>query len=116
MSRNQQTFIEKRIVSNENIPDRLFACFARASPETSAALSPIYETGKSIPDTLAKLHTGVIPVTVTITSELIWQITCERINFLNSEVMVTVTGIMWRIRSRGFKFSGQPGKHFQQRS
>jgi uncharacterized protein YciI len=56
MSQNQQTFIEKRIVSNENIPDRLFACFAKASPEASAALGPIYETGKSIPDRLANLY------------------------------------------------------------
>ena len=53
---SQQTFIEKRIVSNEIIPDRLFACFAEIEPEAAAALSRTYETGEKIPDTLAGLH------------------------------------------------------------
>ncbi len=53
---SQQTFIEKRIVSNEIIPDRLFACFAEIEPEAAAALSRTYETGEKIPDTLADLH------------------------------------------------------------
>lgn len=56
MSENKQTFIEKRIVSNETIPDRLFACFAQVSPEAVAALSRAYEAGEKIPDPLADLH------------------------------------------------------------
>ena len=55
MSRNQQC-IEKRIVSNEIIPDRLFACFAEVAPEAAQAFSRTYETGKNLPDTLAGLH------------------------------------------------------------
>ncbi len=56
MSRNQQTFIEKRIVSNETIPDRLFACFADVAPEAAQALSRTYETSEDIPDTFADAH------------------------------------------------------------
>ena len=56
MSENKQTFIEKRIVSNEIIPDRLFACFAEITPEAAAVLSRTYETGETIPDTLADLY------------------------------------------------------------
>jgi uncharacterized protein YciI len=56
MSESKQAFIEKRIVSNEIIPDRLFACFAKVSPDAATALSRTYETGEKIPDTLADLH------------------------------------------------------------
>ena len=56
MSQNQQTFIEKRIVSNEIIPDRLFACFVKVTPEAAVALSRMYGAGENIPDTLAGLH------------------------------------------------------------
>ena len=56
MTRNRQSCIEKRIVSNEIIPDRLFACFADVSPEASAALSRTYETGANLPDGMADLH------------------------------------------------------------
>lgn len=56
MSENRQKFIEKRIVSNEIIPDRLFACFAEVAPEAAASMSRTYETGEKIPDTLADLH------------------------------------------------------------
>src|SRR4030042_6134791 len=56
MTKNRQSCMEKRIVSNEIIPDRLFACFADVSPEASAALSRTYETGANLPDGMADLH------------------------------------------------------------
>jgi uncharacterized protein YciI len=56
MSRNRQSYIEKRIVSNEIIPDRLFACFAEVGPEARAALSKTYETGEKLTDDMADLH------------------------------------------------------------
>jgi uncharacterized protein YciI len=56
MRRNQQGYIEKRIVSNEIIPGRLFACFAEVSPEARPALGRTYETGANLPDYMADLH------------------------------------------------------------
>src|SRR4030042_594100 len=56
MDRNKQGYIEKRIVSNEIIPDRLFACFAEVRPEARPALSRTYETGANLPDDMADLH------------------------------------------------------------
>jgi uncharacterized protein YciI len=56
MSQNKQTYIEKRIISNEIIPDRLFACFADVDKEAGVALSKAYQTGESLPDDIADLH------------------------------------------------------------
>ena len=56
MSQNRQTYIEKRIISNEIIPDRLFACFAEVAPEAAQALSRTYKTGKNLPEKLADIH------------------------------------------------------------
>jgi uncharacterized protein YciI len=56
MSRNWQSYTEKKIVSNEIIPDRLFACFAEVSREARDALSRTYETGANLTDDMADLH------------------------------------------------------------
>jgi uncharacterized protein YciI len=56
MSRNRQSYTEKKIVSNEIIPGRLFACFAEVSPEARDALSKTYETGANLTDDMADLH------------------------------------------------------------
>jgi uncharacterized protein YciI len=56
MSRNRQSYTEKRIVPDEIIPGRLFACFAEVSPEARAALSRTYETGANLTDDMADLH------------------------------------------------------------
>jgi len=56
MNQNRQTYIEKRIISNEIIPDRLFACFAEVAPEAAQALSRTYKTGKNLPEELADIH------------------------------------------------------------
>jgi uncharacterized protein YciI len=50
MNQNQQSPVETRIVSNETIPPRLFACFAEVSPEVSGVLRRIYENGENVPD------------------------------------------------------------------
>ncbi len=56
MSGNWQSPVETRIVSNETIPTRLFACFAEVSPETGAALNRAYAAGERLPDSLSDLH------------------------------------------------------------
>ena len=48
--------METRIVPNETIPARLFACFAGVSPEAGAALNTTYETGENLPGDLAGLY------------------------------------------------------------
>jgi hypothetical protein len=42
-----QIYIEKKIVPNETIPDRLFACFADITPETGEILKEIEENDKA---------------------------------------------------------------------
>jgi uncharacterized protein YciI len=56
MSQNLQSPVETRIVSNETIPGRLFACFAEVNPEAGAALSKTYTNGKDLPNDLSGLH------------------------------------------------------------
>ncbi len=56
MSQDRQSYIEKRIVSNEIVPDRLFACFADVSAEVRTVLNKGYETGAGLPGDLAALH------------------------------------------------------------
>lgn len=51
-----QIYIEKRIVPNEIIPDRLFTCFTDIIPEAGTALKNIYETEKSLSDNITDLH------------------------------------------------------------
>ncbi len=53
MSQNWQGPVETRIVPNETIPARLFACFAEVNPEAGAALN---KAGKSLPNDIADLH------------------------------------------------------------
>jgi uncharacterized protein YciI len=55
MNRNQGP-IETRIVSNELIPARLFACFAEVSLEAAAELNRTYETGENLPQDLSDLY------------------------------------------------------------
>jgi uncharacterized protein YciI len=52
MSENQSP-VETRIVSNEIIPARLFACFAEVSPEAGAALNKTYKTGENLPNDMS---------------------------------------------------------------
>jgi uncharacterized protein YciI len=56
MSWNQQSPVEIRIVPDETIPDRLFACFAEVGPESAAALSKISETGENFPGDISGLY------------------------------------------------------------
>jgi uncharacterized protein YciI len=51
-----QIYIEKRIIPNEIIPDRLFACFTDITPEAGTALKNIYETENSLSDDITDLH------------------------------------------------------------
>ena len=53
---SQLSPVETRIVSNEVIPARLFACFAEVSPEAGAALNKTYEAGEKLPKDLSDLH------------------------------------------------------------
>ena len=53
---SQQQYIEKRIVPDETIPDRLFACFADVDPNAAIELSKTFETGEKLPGPLAELH------------------------------------------------------------
>jgi uncharacterized protein YciI len=56
MSQNQQSPVETRIVPDETIPARLFACFAGVSPEAGAALNTICQTGRNLPDDMVRLY------------------------------------------------------------
>jgi uncharacterized protein YciI len=56
MSQNWQSPVGTRIVPNETIPARLFACFAKVSPEAGAALNKTYETGENLPSDMSGLH------------------------------------------------------------
>ena len=49
-------YVEKRIVPNEVIPDRLFACFADVAPEAQAPLKELYDNEKRLPGDMADLH------------------------------------------------------------
>ena len=48
--------VETRIVSNEIIPSRLFACFADVSSKVSGALNNFCETGQAPPNGIAGLY------------------------------------------------------------
>ena len=48
--------VEKKIISNEIIPSRLFACFADVSPQVSGALNNSCETGQAPPGDIAGLY------------------------------------------------------------
>jgi uncharacterized protein YciI len=48
--------VEIRIIPNETIPERLFACFAAVSPEVGVALNRTYEGGESLPGHLAEIY------------------------------------------------------------
>ena len=56
MNQNWQSPVETRIVSNETIPARLFACFAEVSPEVGMALNKTFETGENPPNDLSGLY------------------------------------------------------------
>ena len=56
MSPNRQSPVENRIVPNEIIPARLFACFADIDPSVGAALGKTYVTGEDLPGSLSALH------------------------------------------------------------
>jgi uncharacterized protein YciI len=56
MSQNQQLPVETRIVPNETIPARLFACLAKVNAETGAALNRTYETGENLPGDISDLY------------------------------------------------------------
>lgn len=56
MSQDWQSPAETRIVSNETVPARLFACFAQVNPEAGAALDKTYATGENPPEELSDLH------------------------------------------------------------
>jgi uncharacterized protein YciI len=47
MNQSPQLSVKTRIVSNETIPIRLFACFAKISPESGSVLNRTYETGEN---------------------------------------------------------------------
>ncbi len=51
-----QNPVETRIVSNETIPSRLFACFADVSTKVSGALNNSCETGQAPPDDIDGLY------------------------------------------------------------
>ena len=51
-----QIYIEKRIVPNEVIPDRLFACFADITPEAQNPLKELYGNVKSPSYDMEDLH------------------------------------------------------------
>ncbi len=53
MSQNRQSPVETRIVPNETIPARLFACFAEVSPEVALALNKTYDTGENPPNDMS---------------------------------------------------------------
>jgi len=56
MSQGPQSPVETRIVPNETIPARLFACFADVDPSVRAALFKTYATGENLPNVLSVLH------------------------------------------------------------
>jgi uncharacterized protein YciI len=51
-----QQYVEKRIVPDETIPERLFACFADVDPNAAIELSKTFETGENLPGPLVELH------------------------------------------------------------
>lgn len=51
-----QIYIEKKIVPNETIPDRLFACFADITPEAGEILKEIYEKENTVSHEISDLH------------------------------------------------------------
>jgi uncharacterized protein YciI len=53
---SQQKYVEKRIVPDETIPDRLFACFANIDPNAAIEFGKNIEIGKSLPGPLAQMH------------------------------------------------------------
>ena len=53
---SQQQYVEKRIVPDETIPDRLFACFADVDPNAATELNKTFQTGENLPGPLAELH------------------------------------------------------------
>ena len=56
MSQNWQSPVERRIVPNEIIPARLFACFADVDPSAGPALDKTYASGEDLPRALSALH------------------------------------------------------------
>ena len=56
MSRNRQSPVESRIVPNETIPARLFACFSDVDPSVGAMLARTYATGEDLPDVTSALY------------------------------------------------------------
>jgi uncharacterized protein YciI len=53
---SQQQYVEKRIVPDETIPEKLFACFADVDPNAATELSKAFKTGENLPGPLAELH------------------------------------------------------------
>jgi uncharacterized protein YciI len=51
-----QQYVEKRIVPNEKIPERLFACFADIDPNAAIEFGKNIEIGKNLPGPLAQMH------------------------------------------------------------
>jgi uncharacterized protein YciI len=56
MNQDRQSPVETRIVPNETIPARLFACFAEVSSEAGTVLKKTYETGENLPNEMAGLY------------------------------------------------------------
>jgi uncharacterized protein YciI len=56
MSQKWPSPVETRIVPNETIPARLFACFADVDPSVGAALGKTYATGEDLPNVISALH------------------------------------------------------------
>ena len=53
---SRQQYMEKRIVPDEIIPDRLFTCFADVDPDTAGNLNAIFKMERECPNSLAELH------------------------------------------------------------
>ena len=51
-----QIYIDKRIVPDEIIPDRLYACFADVTQKAGAALKELYDNEKILPDDMIDLY------------------------------------------------------------
>ena len=49
-------YIEKRIVPNEIVPDRLFVCFADIAPQAGALLKKLYDSEEMMTGSLKDLH------------------------------------------------------------
>jgi len=56
MTPNRQSPMEKRLIPNETIPPRLYACFAEVRPDAGVALNNAYEAREDLPDGISGLY------------------------------------------------------------